>query len=398
MTDLPPDTDSPAEQPDDDVDRSGGADSRGAQRLSIDIVSDERMSAAVAETIARRMPGHGHRADGTPCVLETTALGAEYRPSAVGDPPVEQLVAAARLPTSSDLALYLVEMPRIDTGRMVLAETDARRTAVIYLPAMGTLGVRRRTVAVVVEIIHRLLGVRLDPHTRAERRWVQHRRTPGVWREREQARGDGRNHQLRAAGPGSRIRLVGGMVRANRPWRLVPTLSGALAAAIGTAAFGVFYSSIWEMAVAMSNLRLLWIAVTAVAAMTAWLIIPNRLWETRRFRAQPGDRAVYNAATIGTIGAGVLGMYVLLFVAVLIAAFVVIPAEFLTAQIGRDSGLSGYLKLGWLAASLGTFAGAVGSGVAEREEILHATYGYREVQRRKARERAEDRRRDAEHQ
>src|SRR5699024_8264109 len=103
-------------------------------------------------------------------------------------------------------------------------------------------------------------------------------------RERERALGEGRNYQLRADGPGSRVRLIGGMVRANRPWRLVPTLSGALAAAIGTAAFGVFYSSIWEMAVAMSNLRLLWIAVTAVAAMSAWLIIAYRWAEQWRMR------------------------------------------------------------------------------------------------------------------
>lgn len=393
MTDRDPEADSPAAEPD-DGDESGRADEDGAEHLAIDIVSDERMAASIAEAIARRMPEHGHRADGAPCVLETTALGAEYRPSAVGDPPVEQLVAAARLPESSDLALYLVEMPRIDGRRMVLAETDSTRTAVIYLPAMGTVGVRRRTVAVVVAIIDQLLGVRLDPRTRAERRWVRSRRTPGVWRERERSLGEGRNYQLRAAGPGSRVRLIGGMVRANRPWRLVPTLSGALAAAIATAAFGVFYSSIWEMAVAMSNLRLLWIAATAVAAMSAWLIIPNRLWETRRFRAQPGDRAVYNAATLGTIGTGVLGMYVLLFLAVLAAAFVVIPTEFLADQVGDDAGVAAYLKLGWLAASLGTFAGAVGSGVADREEIMHATYGYREIQRRRARERAEERRRE----
>lgn len=394
MTDRDPEADPSAAEPGDDGDQPDRADEDGAEHLTIDIVSDERMSATVAEAIARRMPEHGCRTDGTPCVLETTALGAEYRPSAVGDPPVEKLVAAARLPASSDLALYLVEMPRIDGRRMVLAETDSRHTAVIYLPAMGTIGVRRRTVAVVVDIIHQLLGVRLDPRTRAQRRWVQHRRTPGTWRERERALGEGCNYQLRATGPASRGRLVGGMVRANRPWRLVPIPSGALAAAIATAAFGVFYSSIWEMAVAMSNLRLLWIAVTAVAAMSAWLIIPNRLWETRGFQAQPGDRAVYNAATLGTIGAGVLGMYVLLFVAVLAAAFVVIPADFLAEQIDQDSGFTGYLKLGWLAASLGTFAGAVGSGVADREEIRHATYCYREVQRRRARERAEERRRE----
>ncbi|MBP2366780.1 hypothetical protein JOF36_002476 [Pseudonocardia parietis] len=34
------------------------------------------------------------------------------------------------------------------------------------------------------------------------------------------------------------------MVRANRPWRLVPNLSLAIAGAAAGAAFGVFYSNI----------------------------------------------------------------------------------------------------------------------------------------------------------
>lgn len=126
------------------------------------------------------------------------------------------------------------------------------------------------------------------------------------------------------------------------------------------------------------------IGVTAVIAMTVWVVFPNGLWEKRSFRSSTIDRWMYNAATLGTVLAGALCMYALLFAVVLFSAAVVISPDFLTTQIGRDATLGDYLSLAWLAASLGTVAGAVGSSVANREDILGATYGHRELIRRES--------------
>jgi hypothetical protein len=53
---------------------------------------------------------------------------------------------------------------------------------------------------------------------------------------------------LSLPGVRGRARLLAGMVRANRPWQLVPSPATAIAAAVATAAFPIFYSSIWGMA------------------------------------------------------------------------------------------------------------------------------------------------------
>lgn len=114
---------------------------------------------------------------------------------------------------------------------------------------------------------------------------------------------------LALKGNAGRLRLLAGMVRTNRPWWLAPSLSPAIAGA----AFGVFYSNIWQLADALSGSRLALITVLVVLAMVVWLIVDNNLWERPADRQLREEAVLYNTATVLTIGLGVLCMYVLLF-------------------------------------------------------------------------------------
>jgi hypothetical protein len=242
---------------------------------------------------------------------------------------------------------------------------------VVYVPSFGTHRVARRARAVTLAALGALrdtTGVdRPDPAT-----GLAHWSTVSG------------HDALVAPALLGRARVVAGMIRTNRPWRLIPTLSGALAAATATSAFGLFYSSIWQMAASMSIMRLTAVSATALLAVTAWLIFPNGLWERHTRRARAIDRTMYNLATLGTVAAGVVTMYAVLFLVVGAAAAVVISPSFLSEQIGRSANVSDYVRLAWLSASLGTVAGAVGSTVADQEQILGATFGHREVLRRRA--------------
>jgi hypothetical protein len=57
--------------------------------------------------------------------------------------------------------------------------------------------------------------------------------------------------------PGARghLRLLSGMVLANRPWRLFPSFKGALAAAFATAAYVLVIPTIWMVADAVGWAR-----------------------------------------------------------------------------------------------------------------------------------------------
>ena len=76
-----------------------------------------------------------------------------------------------------------------------------------------------------------------------------------------------------------RLRLIAGMVRANRPGRALLGLSKLLVGAFGTAAFSLATNSIWQMGDALDGLRLTVIMLLSVAALVGWLVFTHHLWE-----------------------------------------------------------------------------------------------------------------------
>lgn len=339
--------------------------------MIVGVAGDPGFSARLAEFVTRRVPVWVADLTGTDpddVVVETISL--PLPPGADGLPAVDEWHAAVG--GRFDVVLVVSEMPRWEKGRVLVAEIVGRDLAVFHAPALGVFRPGHRLNDVAVHTLAELLGRGDDPRTPPQRRlvWTSDRA--------------GTRRRLLYVAPFARARLLAGMVRGNRPWRLVPTLSGAFGAASAASAFGVFYASIWQMAVAMSIPRLVLVSVAATVAMSLWLILPNGLWERRVFRSARSDRTLYNAATVGTVVSGVLCMYALLLVAVLVTAVVVVPGSYLADQLHGPVDAATYIRLAWLAASLGIVAGAVGSSAADKAEILRATYGRREVERREA--------------
>ncbi|WP_433446274.1 hypothetical protein ACQPXS_01850 [Streptomyces sp. CA-142005] len=99
---------------------------------------------------------------------------------------------------------------------------------------------------------------------------------------------DGIDASLALVGLRGRLRLLLGMVRANRPWRLVPHMASATAAAAATAAFGLFYSRIWSMADELPPARLTLIMSLAIGVMVAWPLLHHHLWDTAARRRPSG--------------------------------------------------------------------------------------------------------------
>ncbi|TCP38826.1 hypothetical protein EV191_1362 [Tamaricihabitans halophyticus] len=287
-----------------------------------------------------------------------------------------------------DLVILVTELPRRAGTQPIVSDYGlATGVGLVSLPALGAMGLRRQARKVIVHqvaehLIDKPLGDGGDGHGQGPR---AHRALgPGAPVQHIDSTDEGIDTHLALTGTRGRLRLLAGMVRANRPWRLVPSLSPAIAGAAAGAAFGVFYSNIWQLADAFSGWRLTLVNVLAVLAMIAWLIIDNSLWERPSGRQLREEAALYNAATTLTISIGVLCMYSLLFVVTLISALVVIPPDYLTSTLKHPSGFSEFAIVAWLSASMGTIAGALGSGLASEDAVRQAAYSKREQERRQS--------------
>ncbi|SLM88620.1 hypothetical protein [Brachybacterium nesterenkovii] len=281
----------------------------------------------------------------------------------------------------ADIVLALTEMPRLDGTHPLLAEVIPEQdAAVLSLPAIGIVTTRRRLTDVLV-----LCAAQLLPHL-PRRGSLPRPPLDGNWT----ATPDGplRLRALRGLGT---ARTVLGMVATNAPWRLAPRLGRALALAAATGAFGIFYSSVWEMSTALSVLRLALISALAVVTMTIWLIAGNRMWERAEGRGRAATEVFYNLSTVLTVGATVSILYLLLFGFILAAGLIVIDPDYLTAVLARPASFDRYVDIAWLSASMGVVAGGLGASFDSHTDVRTLTHRGRE-RARKAQERREQER------
>lgn len=282
-----------------------------------------------------------------------------------------------------DYLVYLTDLPKFEDGEPLASSFNAGYgAAVIVLPTLGFVR-RKRLVRAVVQVLASLHGVG-DPYLREDGR-VDLKSDPLLVERRIEAPEVDDDAFETAKGARGRLLLLVGMVRSNRPWHLVPRLSSAMAAALATGAFGVFYTSIWTMADFLSPQRLATISLLSILIMGSWLVLHNGLWESPLGASHAQKRVVYNVATLMTIFTAILLMYLALFVIILAGSLVIIDARFLAAELGHPVGFGEYVNLSWLSASLGTVAGAVGSSLDDEEAVRKATFSQREYERRKIR-------------
>lgn len=274
-----------------------------------------------------------------------------------------------------DFVVCVTELTRRLGDTLVVSEVNvAEGTALISLPALGPVRLRHHVGRAVVRVVRALITADAPNRRRIAV-------GPLLEPTKQEVTDGGKNAYLELTRVHGRLRLLLGMVRVNRPWRLLPSLSSAIAAGVAAAAFGVFYSSIWNMADSMSTTRLAAVSIVAIMAMMMWLMLYNGLWERPRDLDQRKNAVLYNSATVLTLGVGVAAMYVMLFCVVLLGALTIVPPSYLAATLGHAVTWRDYAELAWLASSLGTFAGALGSSFESDYTVRNATYGKREQER-----------------
>lgn len=357
-----------------------------------------RIARDFEQRLQERMPApHGWRVETR---QESLPVGAD------GGMVLEEPVRALADEHGWDTVIAVVDLPRFEDGRGVVADVVPQlRLGVVCVPALGVITPARRLRETVLRVVDHLDTVpEVDPpdgelDVQSSDRSAEVEEDGAADTEELRAltplngteagvgtitgMGGGRREAstVYVKGRTGTLRLLAGMVMANRPLRMPRDMTFTIASASAAGAYGVFFGSIWVLSSVMSPWRLAAVTVLSIVLLVGWLIATNGLW-TRGSRHRHSSR-LDNLSTVITVGLACTLVYAVLFATLFLVAVMIIPVDYLGGELERASDLSDYANLVWLAASMGTMAGAVGSSLDDSERIRNATYSLRERHRRR---------------
>ena len=311
----------------------------------------------------------------------------------LADPPVgpSDLIQAGRerlLQEGWHLAVYITDLPLMDADRrpVVAYNSPAHGVAVLSLPALGAVDVRRRALRQVVRLTTSLLTEYGDVEV-GRTGDEQEQRSSTATDVAELGRHTDEDEQgirLVASAVTGNFRLLLGMLRANRPWRAVIRLSSAVVAALGIAVISLVNGFIWQIGDSGGVLRLSGLALASILALVLTLIIGGRLpEEAPRSKGRedlPWVREqviLFNVVTVTTVVIGVLVLYFILLALTAAVCFLLLPPDQVEKQLGHPVGPATLISIAWLTASLATVGGALGAGLQKSSQIREVAYTYR---------------------
>ncbi|MEA2418437.1 MAG: hypothetical protein QOE60_643 [Thermoleophilaceae bacterium] len=265
-----------------------------------------------------------------------------------------------------ELALCLTDLPlRIGRRPVEGQASPTHRVAVLSMPALGAARLRRRALDTAAGLVSAVLGDRGSVQRLVDLAELAHE---------DPEHGPA---GLAALARGGNLRLLVGMVRANRPWRLAARLYRALVAALAAVAIALVTSDVWRISASLSGVRLVAISVLSIGLTAASLIAAHGLWQPGGGGRAADQVMLFNAATTATVLLGVLSLYGALLVLTLTGAGLLITPDTFSAALGTDTGFGDYVRLAWFVSSLATVGGALGAGLESDEAVREAAYAYR---------------------
>ncbi|MEU5633143.1 hypothetical protein [Streptomyces rishiriensis] len=352
------------------------------------LLADPDAPTEIAQRMARLLPARLADRSGQGRRFEVEVVSEPFTAGTEDPPTLMRRIMDRGRAEGWDIVVALTDLPLHSQGlKLVVDLSHEHGLALLSLPTLGGLRLQTRARRAVEETVLSLAGRRAagaeGPPRRPSRAPFVSRLAPvhpGRIGEEETA-----DVRYVVSGPRGYLRVLVGMVRANRPWRLVPGLSKALAAALATGAVATVNSTIWNLAESLSVPRLVIATVGSVVLMIGWLIVDAQLWHRTAERSpEARQRArLYNASTIVTVGIGVLVCYAGLIVINLAWALFILNGQVFASTTGTPLRAAEYWTLSWFVASVATVGGALGSGLESDEAIRAAAYSKREQERRR---------------
>nr|WP_062515499.1 hypothetical protein [Halobacillus sp. KGW1] len=312
-------------------------------------------------------------------------------------------------------AIALTDLPLFHDKKTLIAETLARGcTALISLPGLGAAPMVKRVREAILQLINEMYyGSSDKDREKAEERIQSKDKDKYPELKNKSSTKLMRRRGLELFSPILReapvemdsdvdvrftirsrvvglLRLITGMVRANRPWSMFPAFMKVIVLAFTTGAYALVFPTLWKLSDHYSTWRMLLLSVLSILAMIIWIILAHHLWERKKDKENSHLRRLYNTVTFFTLAVSVMLYYALLFLIFLVTVFLLIPKSMLESQLSADVGYMQFFYIAWTATSVSTIIGALGSALENEEVVLSATYGYRQRQRYEQMKEAEE--------
>ncbi|MFI6979091.1 hypothetical protein ACIBSV_10910 [Embleya sp. NPDC050154] len=352
------------------------------------LLADPDAPTEIAQRMARTLPARLADKSGRRRRFDVEVVSEPFTSGTEDPPTLMRRIMDRGSAENWDIVVALTDLPLHSHGRKLAVNLSHEHgLALLSLPSLGGFRLQTRARRAVEAAVLGLAG----PQTTGVEGSPRSRPVPGPFVSRlapihADPIGEKETDDLRyvVSGPRGDLRVLFGMVRANRPWRLVPGLSKALAAALATGAVATVNSTVWSLAGTLSAPRLVIATVGSVGLMIGWLIVDAELWH-RSAESSPEARQrarLYNASTVVTVGIGVLVCYVGLMVINWVWALFILNDQVFASATQTPLHAEEYLTLSWFVASVATAGGALGSGLESDDAIRAAAYSKREQERR----------------
>ncbi len=284
-----------------------------------------------------------------------------------------------------DYAISITDLPSFSERKAVIADVSTtNHVGIISLPSFGAFPLKKRiskAITLITELLykHNEATVEKEVMTQINRRFSLSK-VMQVDPE-EDAETDIRfvlNSKIIGW-----LRILSGMVFANRPWRAIGTFKKMLTLAFATGIYISIFSTPWQLSVSYTPSRFISLMMLSMIGMVIWIIFAHHLWEKPTSKSQSQYRRLYNVTTVITLFVITLINYFLLFILFLLSISLFVPEGIFDAVTneGADESIEDYLRLAWLTASLSLLVGAVGATVEKEEKIREVTYSYRQKNR-----------------
>ena len=262
------------------------------------------------------------RADWRAEVCETEPADLSAEPS-----DLTESVRRRLLEQGWDMGIGLTALP-LRVGRRPVA-TSASATygvGLVSIPALGAVRLDERLHEATVEVVEGLLGEGAadgpDERRDARLRTRSAELAAGAPVGATERHGALRFTQLAVS---DNLRLLVGMIRANRPARVMARLSRSSTAALGTGAYALSSSSFWSLAHESTWPRLVAVGALSMLIILASLVLAHGLWERTAHAAARQRVVLFNVVTITTLAIGIAALYLALFLILALANAVTIP-------------------------------------------------------------------------